>query len=131
MDAEGYFQIISRRQDTWQAEDASLAFPRDIEEVIYEIPEVREVVVIAVANRPVAFVQLKQGAEVPADAIVAFARRRLPPQQVPRLIVFVKEFPRSLIGKVLRRELVSQYEHAIQAGAGSVGAHLPGLEEER
>jgi long-chain acyl-CoA synthetase len=131
MDAEGYFQIISRRQDTWQAEDASLAFPRDIEEVIYEIPEVREVVVIAVANRPVAFVQLKEGAQVPADAIVAFARRRLPPQQVPRLIVFVKEFPRSLIGKVLRRELVSQYEHAIRAGAGSVGAHLPGLEEER
>jgi long-chain acyl-CoA synthetase len=130
MDADGYFQIISRRQDTWQAEDASLAFPRDIEEVIYEIPEVREVVVIAVANRPVAFVQLKEGAQVPADAITAFARRRLPPQQVPRLVIFVKEFPRSLIGKVLRRELVSQYGHALEAGAGSVGAHLPGLSDD-
>jgi long-chain acyl-CoA synthetase len=129
MDADGYFQIISRRQDTWQAEDASLAFPRDVEEVIYELPEVREVVVIAIANRPVAFVQLKEGLQVPADTIIAFARRRLPPQQVPRRIVFVKDFPRTLIGKVLRRELVSQYQQAIQAGAGSVGAHLPGLQD--
>lgn len=130
MDADGYFQIISRRQDTWQSEDASLAFPRDVEEVIYELPEVREVVVIGIANRPVAFVQLKEGAHVPADSIIAFARRRLPAQQVPRRIIFVKEFPRSLIGKVLRRELVSQYEHAIQARAGTVGEHLPGLDED-
>ncbi|MDT8304804.1 MAG: alpha/beta fold hydrolase [Anaerolineae bacterium] len=129
MDADGYFQIISRRQDTWQSEDASLAFPRDVEEVIYELPEVREVVVIAIANLPVAFVQLKEGTNVPADSIIAFARRRLPAQQVPRRIVFVKEFPRSLIGKVLRRELVSQYEHAIEAGSGTVGAHLPGLQD--
>jgi long-chain acyl-CoA synthetase len=129
MDEEGYFQIISRRQDMWHPDESNVAFPRDIEEVIYELPEVREVVVIAIANRPVAFVQLKEGAQVPADSIIAFARRRLPAQQVPRLVVFVKEFPRSLIGKVLRRELVSQYESALRAGAGTVGAHLPGLKD--
>lgn len=128
MDEDGYFQIMSRRQDVWLPEESEVAFPRDIEEVIYELPEVREVVVIAVANRPIAFVQLKEGAQVPADSIIAVARRRLPPQQVPRLVIFVKEFPRSLIGKVLRRELVSQYESALRAGAGTVGAHLPGLE---
>src|SRR5690606_21453432 len=128
MDEDGYFQIMSRRQDVWLPEESEVAFPRDIEEVIYELPEVREVVVIAVANRPIAFVQLKEGVQVPADSIIAVARRRLPPQQVPRLVIFVKEFPRSLIGKVLRRELVSQYESALRAGAGTVGAHLPGLE---
>lgn len=130
MDEDGYFQIMSRRQDVWLPEESEVAFPRDIEEVIYELPEVREVVVIAIANRPIAFVQLKEGAQVPADTITAYVRRRLPPQQVPRLVIFVKEFPRSLIGKVLRRELVSQYESALRAGAGTVGAHLPGLENE-
>jgi long-chain acyl-CoA synthetase len=131
MDEDGYFQIMSRRQDVWLPEDSDVAFPRDIEEVIYELPEVREVVVIAIANRPIAFVQLKEGAQVPADSIIAFARRRLPVQQVPRLVIFVREFPRSLIGKVLRRELVSQYEQALRAGAGTVGAHLAGLEDEK
>jgi long-chain acyl-CoA synthetase len=129
MDDEGYFQIISRRQDMWQAEDKTPAFPRDVEEVIYELPEVREVVIVGIANHPIAFVQLKEGTEVPAKSIVAYARRRLPADQVPRLVIFVKEFPRSFIGKVLRRELVSQYAHEIRASAGSVGEHLAGLEE--
>ena len=55
MDEDGYFQIISRRQDMWTpAEEAAPAFPRDVEEVIYELPEVREAVVIAIANQPIA-----------------------------------------------------------------------------
>ena len=128
MDEDGYFQIISRRQDMWQGDDATPAFPRDAEEVIYELPEVREVVVVGIANRPVAFVQLKDGATVPPRSIIAYARRRLPPDQVPRRVVFVKDFPRTFIGKVLRRELVSQYEREIEAGAGTVGEHLPGLD---
>ncbi len=128
MDEDGYFQIISRRQDMWQDEDAP-AFPRDVEEVIYEIPEVNEVVVIAIANQPIAFVSLKDRTKLPAKVIIAFCQRRLPPKQVPRLVIFVKEFPRSFIGKVLRRELVSQYEKEITAEAGSVGDHLAGLEE--
>ena len=129
MDEDGYFQIISRRQDMWQAEDAMPAFPRDVEEVVYELPEVREVVVIAIANQPIAFISLKEGARVPAKTIIEFCRRRLPPSQVPRLVIFVKDFPRSLIGKVLRRELVSQYEQEIAAEAGSVGEHLAGLSD--
>jgi long-chain acyl-CoA synthetase len=85
---------------------------------------VLEVVVVAIANRPIAFVQLKEGAELSARTIIAFARRRLPEGQAPRLVIFVKEFPRSFIGKVLRRELVSQYAQEIEAGAGTVGEHL-------
>ncbi|MEZ4643686.1 MAG: alpha/beta fold hydrolase [Chloroflexota bacterium] len=129
MDEDGYFQIISRRQDMWQADDDTPAFPRDVEEVVYELPEVREVVVIAIANRPIAFVSLKKGTRIPAKTIIAFCQRRLPPSQVPWFVIFVKEFPRSFIGKVLRRELVSQYAHEIPSEAGSVGEHLAGLEE--
>lgn len=127
MDEDGYFQIISRRQDMWHGEEAGPAFPRDVEEVIYELPEVNEVVIVAIANRPVGFVCLSPGAQLPAKTIIAFCRRRLPPDHVPRLIIFVKDYPRNFLGKVLRRELLSQYEHQIDAEAGSVGEHLSGL----
>jgi hypothetical protein len=43
------------------------------------------------------------------------------------LVIFVKDFPRSFIGKVLRRELISQYEQELTVEAGSVGEHLAGL----
>lgn len=135
MDADGYFQIISRRQEMWQAEGARPIYPRDVEEVIYELPEVNEVIVAAVANQPIAFVRLKKSANVSAATIIAYCQRRLPPEQVPRLVIFVTEFPRNLLGKVLRRELVAQYEQRVgaQAGAeaGTVGAHLPGLGDQR
>jgi long-chain acyl-CoA synthetase len=127
MDEDGYFQIISRRQDIWH-DDTMVAFPRDVEEVIYELPEVNEVVVLAFANQPVAFVSLKQNSRIPAKTIIAFCRRRLPPNHVPRLVIFTKEFPRNFVGKVLRRELISQYEQQLEAEAGSVGDHLAGLE---
>jgi long-chain acyl-CoA synthetase len=92
MDEDGYFQIISRRQDVWQADEATPAFPRDVEEIIYELPEVREVVVIAIANQPIAFVSLREKTRIPAKTIIAFCQRRLPPGQVPRLVIFVKDF---------------------------------------
>jgi long-chain acyl-CoA synthetase len=133
MDEDGFFYIISRRQEMWTGADAIPAFPRDVEEVIYELPEVREAVVVAIANRPIAFVSLKEKAQIPAKTIIALCRRRLPAGQVPRLVIFIKDFPRSFIGKVLRRELLRQYEqeigHEEAAEAGTVGDHLAVLEE--
>jgi long-chain acyl-CoA synthetase len=129
MTENGYFQIISRRQDMWHADESSPAFPRDVEEIIYELPEVREVVVIGIANQPIAFISLKERVRIPAKTVIEFCKRRLPPEQVPRLVIFVKDFPRSFIGKVLRRELISQYETEIQAEAGSVGEYLSGLKD--
>jgi long-chain acyl-CoA synthetase len=129
MDEDGYFQIISRRQDMWQDDDARPAFPRDVEEVIYELPEVREAVVVAIANKPIVFVCLKGNSRIPAKTIIAFCQRRLPPDLVPRLVIFVNDVPRNFIGKVLRRELLSQYRQQIKADAGTVGEHLAGLAE--
>lgn len=129
MDEDGYFQIVSRRQDMWVVDDAAPAFPRDVEEVIYELPEVNEVVVIAIANLPIAFVSLKEGTRVPAKTIIAYCKRRLPSRQVPVLVIYIKDFPRNFVGKVLRRELISQYEHTIRAEAGSVSEYLAGLDE--
>ena len=57
MDDDGYFRIISRKADMWYpAKPAPPAFPRDVEEVIYEIPQVKEVAVVGIAGHPFAFV---------------------------------------------------------------------------
>jgi long-chain acyl-CoA synthetase len=109
MDEDGYFRIIARKADMWYPDKPGKpAFPRDVEEVIYEIPQVKEVVVVAVTGHPFAFVIA--GRERPtAEAVIAYCKRRLPPQLIPRFVIFMDEFPRTFIGKVLRRELAKRY----------------------
>jgi long-chain acyl-CoA synthetase len=85
------------------------AFPRDVEEVIYELPQVKEVVVTAIAGNPFAFVIARNEAPS-ASAVISFCKRRLPAHLVPRFVIFVEDFPRTFIGKVLRRELAKRYE---------------------
>lgn len=110
-DEEGYVRIIARKADMWYPSRfrKQPAFPRDVEEVIYEIPQVKEVAVTAVAGHPFAFVIAGKDAPTP-NAVIAYCKRRLPPQLVPRFVFFLDDFPRSFIGKVLRRELVRRYE---------------------
>jgi long-chain acyl-CoA synthetase len=121
VDEDGYFRIIARKADMWYPnhQDKQPAFPRDIEEVLYEVPQVKEVAVTAIAGRPFAFVIA--GKEPPtAKSIIEYARRRLPPHLVPRFVIFMEDFPRTFIGKVLRRELAKRYEQyneRVQGGA--------------
>ncbi len=116
MDEEGYFRIIARKADMWyasRARPARPAFPRDVEEVIYEIPQIKEVAVVGIAGNPFAFVIASgAGGERPTPAaVISYCKRRLPPHLVPRFVVFMEDFPRTFIGKVLRRELAKRYEH--------------------
>jgi long-chain acyl-CoA synthetase len=109
-DEDGYVRIIARKADMWYpTKGKKPAFPRDVEEVIYEIPQVKEVAVTAVAGHPFAFVIAGRDAPTP-NAVIAYCKRRLPAYLVPRFVIFLDDFPRSFIGKVLRRELVRRYE---------------------
>jgi long-chain acyl-CoA synthetase len=110
MDEEGYFQIVSRKADMWYpSKPGQPAFPRDVEEILFEIPQVKEAAVVAIANQPIAFI-IAQKDRPTTEALLAYCKRRLPPHLVPRLIIFVDDFPRSFVGKVLRRELAKRYE---------------------
>jgi long-chain acyl-CoA synthetase len=118
MDMDGYFRIIARKADMWYPskpgapgglDEPKPAFPRDVEEVIYEIPQVKEVAVVAVAGQPFAFVIAGRERPTP-EAVIAYCKRRLPPHLVPRFVIFMEDFPRTFIGKVLRRELAKRYE---------------------
>lgn len=110
MDSDGYFRIIARKADMWYpSKPEEPAFPRDVEEVLYEVPQVKEAAVVAFAGRPIAFVITREN-RPSADSLIAYCKRRLPPQLVPRLVFFVDDFPRTFIGKVLRRELLRRLE---------------------
>ena len=114
MDVDGYFRIVARKADMWYpSRTDEPAFPRDVEEVLFEVPQVKEAAVVAIAGQPIAFVIAKK--ERPStDSLMAYCKRRLPPELVPRLIIFVDDFPRTFIGKVLRRELARKFEEREQ-----------------
>jgi len=115
-DEDGYFQISSRKADMWYpGKPGEPAFPRDVEEALFEIPQVKEAAVVAIANQPVAFV-IAQKDRPTAEALIAYCKRRLPPELVPRLVIFVDDFPRTFIGKVLRREMATRYEAMLARG---------------
>ena len=110
MDDEGYFRIIARKADMWYpTKPGKPAFPRDLEEVLFEIPQVKEAAVVAIAQQPIAFVISRED-KPSSEAIIAYCKRRLPPELVPRLVVFLDDFPRTFIGKVLRRELARRFK---------------------
>jgi long-chain acyl-CoA synthetase len=112
MDSEGYFRIISRKADMWYPDKpGEPAFPRDVEEVLFEIPQVKDVAVVAIANQPIAFI-ITQKDRPETKEIIAFCKRRLPPEQVPRKVIFVDDFPRTFIGKILRRELADRFNQS-------------------
>jgi len=112
MDSDGYFRIIARKADMWYpSRPDTPAFPRDVEEVLFEVPQVKEAAVVAIAGQPIAFVIVRR--EKPtAEALIAYCKRRLPPELAPRMVIFVDEFPRTFIGKVLRRELRRLFEES-------------------
>ncbi|MDI6770688.1 MAG: alpha/beta fold hydrolase [Anaerolineales bacterium] len=112
MDADGYFRIIARKAEMWYpTKPGKPAFPRDVEEVLYEVPQVKEAAVVAIAGQPIAFV-IAQRERPTAESLIAYCQRRLPKELVPRLVIFSDDFPRTFIGKVLRRELAKRYEQS-------------------
>lgn len=112
MDPDGYFRIVARKADMWYPSKPGLpAFPRDVEEVLFEVPQVKEAAVVAIASKPVAFI-ISTRDRPSAESLIAYCRRRLPPELVPRLVIFMDDFPRTFIGKVLRRELAMKFHEA-------------------
>lgn len=112
MDEDGYFYIVERKKDLISVGGLKV-FPRDVEEVLFRHPAVKEATVIGVAHNemgevPKAFVVLKQGETVLASELVEFMHRHLAKYKVPRQIEFREALPKTAVGKVLRRQLVEE-----------------------
>ncbi|HYT29005.1 MAG TPA: long-chain fatty acid--CoA ligase [Ktedonobacteraceae bacterium] len=112
MDAEGYFYVVDRAKDMIKASGFNV-FPREVEEVLYHHPAVQEAAVLGVPHAyrvetVAAVIVLKPGfepSEQIREDIIAYCKKELTPYKVPKIVQFRKSLPKSLIGKVLKREL--------------------------
>jgi len=108
-DDDGYFHIADRKKDMIIAGGYNI-YPADVEAVLFEHHKVQEAAVIGVPDERrgetvKAFIVLKEGETATEDELIAFCRERLAAYRVPRVIEFRDDLPKSMIGKVLRREL--------------------------
>ena len=124
IDEDGYVYLIDRLKEVIIAGGYNI-YPRHVEEAIYKHPSVLEVTVIGVddARRQQtvkAFVRLKEGESLTDDALTDFLKDKLSPIEMPKQIEFRDELPKTIIGKLSKKELVA--EEAAKQGAAAAGA---------
>jgi len=109
MDQNGWFYIVDRKKDMINASGYKV-WPREVEDVLYGHPSVREAAVIGVPDEyrgesVKAFVSLKPGTTASPEEIQAFCKERMAAYKYPRQVEIVDELPKTVTGKILRREL--------------------------
>ena len=109
MDEEGYFYIVDRKKDMIKVAGFNV-YPRDVEDVLYENENVLEAAAVGIKNKDLseyikAFVVFKKGKTASEEELIEFCRTKLTGYKVPKEIEFRDELPKSLIGKILRKEL--------------------------
>ncbi|WP_354698403.1 Long-chain-fatty-acid--CoA ligase [Paraconexibacter sp. AEG42_29] len=109
IDEDGYFFIVDRKKDLIIRGGYNV-YPREIEEVLYEHPAVREAAVVAMPHPDLgeevgAAVALKDGAEATEEELQGFVKDQVAAYKYPRLVWFVDELPKGPTGKILKREI--------------------------
>lgn len=109
MDERGWFFLVDRSKDVIVAAGYKV-WPREVEDVLYEHPAVREAAVIGVPDdyrgeTVKAFVSFRDGSSASPEELVAFCRERLAAYKVPRRVQVQDDLPKTVTGKILRREL--------------------------
>lgn len=109
MDEQGWFYVVDRKKDLINVAGYKV-WPREVEDVLYEHPAVREAAVVGVPDEyrgetVKAFVSVKPGRETSPEELIAFCRERLAAYKYPRRVELLDELPKTPTGKILRREL--------------------------
>ena len=109
MDGDGWFYIVDRMKDQINASGFKV-WPREVEDVLYEHPAVREAAVVGVMDpyrgeTVKAFVSFKDGFEATTEDLVEFCKERLAAYKYPRIVEVMNDLPKTVSGKILRREL--------------------------
>ena len=109
MDSEGYFTIVDRKKDMILRGGMNV-YPREVEECIYEHPDVLEVAVVGIPDELYgeqvgAAVALREGSTATPQDIIDFAKERIAAYKYPRTVWVVPELPKGPTGKILRREV--------------------------
>jgi len=111
-DADGYFYITDRKKDMLIVNGINV-YPREIEEVLYQMPGVKEAAVVGMPDprrgeHPVAFVAPKEGTSLEEQTVLQFVKQRLADYKVPKRVTFLAALPRNATGKVLKTALRKQ-----------------------
>ncbi|WP_328893085.1 class I adenylate-forming enzyme family protein [Streptomyces sp. NBC_00236] len=111
MDREGWLYVVDRKKDMINASGFKV-WPREVEDVLYTHPAVREAAVVGVPDTyrgetVRAYVSLRPGASVEPGELGAYCKERLAAYKYPREVEILTELPKTASGKILRRELRS------------------------
>ncbi|MBS4022714.1 MAG: long-chain fatty acid--CoA ligase [Dethiobacter sp.] len=119
MDEDGYFYIVGRKKEMIIAGGFNI-YPREVEEVLYELPQVQEAVVAGVPDKyrgesVKAYVVLKEGERLTEDEVITYCKGCLTSYKVPRSVEFRSELPKTNVGKLLRRVLIEEEKQRLSA----------------
>lgn len=111
-DEDGYIYIVDRKKDMVIVGGINV-YPREVEEVIYQYPKVKEVAVVGIKDKlrgeyVKAFVVLKDGEECTPKELLRYLKEKLAVYKLPRVIDFVTSLPKNSTGKILKRLLREQ-----------------------
>lgn len=108
-DKDGFFYITDRKKDLIISGGYNI-YPREVEEVLFAHPKIKEAVVIGIKDQirgeaVKAFVVLNEGETLDKTELVTYCRKNLANYKLPREVEFRDSLPKSAVGKILRREL--------------------------
>ncbi|WP_406509312.1 class I adenylate-forming enzyme family protein [Streptomyces sp. NBC_00212] len=112
MDRDGWLYVVDRMKDMINASGFKV-WPREVEDVLYTHPAVREAAVVGIPDAyrgesVKAYVSLRPGAEADPAELAAYCKERLAAYKYPREVEILPELPKTTSGKILRRELRTQ-----------------------
>ncbi|MEV7809679.1 AMP-binding protein [Streptomyces flaveolus] len=112
MDEQGWLYVVDRKKDMINASGFKV-WPREVEDVLYTHPAVREAAVVGVPDgyrgeTVKAYVSLRPGAEADPDEFAVYCKERLAAYKYPRQVEILPDLPKTASGKILRRELRSR-----------------------
>ncbi|MET9407848.1 long-chain fatty acid--CoA ligase [Streptomyces sp. NPDC002935] len=112
MDESGWLYVVDRKKDMINASGFKV-WPREVEDVLYTHPAVREAAVVGIPDgyrgeTVKAYISLRPGASEDPAALAAYCKERLAAYKYPRQVEILPELPKTASGKILRRELRSR-----------------------
>ncbi|MFI2201110.1 class I adenylate-forming enzyme family protein [Streptomyces sp. NPDC020192] len=112
MDEQGWLYVVDRKKDMINASGFKV-WPREVEDVLYTHPAVREAAVVGVPDgyrgeTVKAYISLRPGAETDPDELAVYCKERLAAYKYPRQVEILPDLPKTASGKILRRELRSR-----------------------
>ncbi|MFF4506025.1 class I adenylate-forming enzyme family protein [Streptomyces sp. NPDC001401] len=112
MDEQGWLYVVDRKKDMINASGFKV-WPREVEDVLYTHPAVREAAVVGVPDgyrgeTVKAYISLRPGADMDPGELAAYCKERLAAYKYPRQVEILPDLPKTASGKILRRELRSR-----------------------